>query len=360
MLKTKGSRSERQSVPRFDTDQSRLEDRYQSAADELRIAIASHADQIRRTLDSPTTTEAGQMDNRKRTERRQQQLESWMEARRTYKPTSQEITTTEEKPPVSRTSEVELVEDKCYRNVPSLPPEIVMGILKYRSLDYLLFPAQLVNHMWNTLVLNQTGLLVANCVSMAKGGIPASLQFLYRGNISREICRLKPSLSTCNDQWAISMDFEALDPCMLGEYWYSCQYSLVREAEYPLKELEYPVVKRVELNLTESDSWELLGNSERRELKSRLCLRFEPGQDRQTYSAGNNRGSIWIECYWSKTVQEILNLKPLMSKDFGFKFEFVWKTRRGINDEHYYYTDHGSMSRIAGEEDIETGSLCIY
>jgi hypothetical protein len=71
------------------------------------------------------------MDNRKRTERRQQ-LESWMEARRTYKPASQQTTATEAKPRLaSETTDVELVEDECGRNVLSLPPELIIRILEY-------------------------------------------------------------------------------------------------------------------------------------------------------------------------------------------------------------------------------------
>jgi hypothetical protein len=313
----------------------------------------SHADQVRRTLDSPTTIKAGQMDNRKRTERRQQP-ESWMEARRTYKPTSQQTTATEAKPPASETTDVEVVDDECGRKVLSLPPELVMVILEYLPLEDLLLHVRLVNRMCNTFALNRTGLLVADWISMATWGITARLQFLYRGHTSGESFMFKRNLSTRNDQWPISMDFESMDRSRWDEYYYRHRFPVV-------KGIEHPVVKRVELNLTESDSRESIWNSERTELKPRVFLRFEPGVDRQNHLAGNKRGSIWMEFSWSKTVREILNLKPIMSKDFGFKFDFVWKTRRGLYDDQlYYYTDHGSMSRIAREEDIGAGSLYIY
>jgi hypothetical protein len=272
LLKTKGSRSER---PRFDTDQSRLEDRYQSAGDEPRIAIASHADQIR-TLDSPTT---GQMDNIKRTERRQQP-ESWMEARRTYKPASQQATATEAKPRASEATDVELVDDECGRNVLSLPPELVMGILEYLALEDLLLHVRLVNRMCNTFALNRTVLLVADWISMATWGITARLQFLYRGHTSGESFMFKRNLSTRNDQWPISMDFESMDRRSWDEYYYRHRFPVV-------KGIEHPVVKSVELDLTESDTRELIGNSERTELKPRLFLRFEPGS--QNHSAGSRK-----------------------------------------------------------------------
>jgi hypothetical protein len=281
-------------------------------------------------------------------------MESWMEARRTYKPTSQQTTATEAKPVrAPDTTDVELVEDECGRNVLSLPPELIIRILEYLPLDELVFHVRLVNCMWNTFALNQARLLVADRISMATRGITASLQFLYRGDTSEERFIFKRRLSTCNDQWPISLDF-GMDRGSRHEYLYRHRFPVV-------KGIDYPVVKSLELYLTESDSPELIVNSERTELKPRLFLRFEPEVDRQNYSAGNKRGSIWIEFYWNKTVREILNLKPILSKDFGLKFDFVWETLRGLYDDRLYcYTDHGSISRIARAEDIEAGSLYIF
>ena len=123
----------------------------------------------------------------------------------------------------------------------------------------------------------------------------------------------------------------------------------------------FPVTRMVEFHLTESDTLGLLENSERRELTPRLYLRFAPRADPQSYLTGDKRGCMWLEIPLTETAGEILNLKPIMSKHFGFKFDFAWKVRRGLYDGRlFYYTDQGSMSRITNEKDVDSGNLCIY
>src|SRR5271169_2453001 len=162
---------------------------------------------------------------------------------------------------------------------------------------------------------------------MVKREIPAIIHALYRGKIWRQSRILKPILKTCSDQCVVSMEFDAIDRISHYEYEYYTRYT------FPvMKGFEHPVIKMVELHLTESDTLELWENSERRKLHPRLYLRFESRVEPQSYSAGDKGGSIWMEIPLSETVRGIVNLKPIMSKQFGFKFDFIWKVRRGVYD----------------------------